>query len=205
MTTIKRFLGLMVLALSPNLSASAAATGGWHVLAGPSFSDISVPVGSGEKERRLGFLAGAGYEAPVGRNASLLVRVLFKTGGTHVDSSPTSDMTYAGSALAIPVLFKLRLGGGSAPFVLAGGYAAFLFSARVEVESAEAGTETHIPLRDVNAFVYGLSAGAGYEIDLGRQSLFVEAFYLFGLSNLAKTGSADVRPNSVNLAVGFRF
>ena len=181
-----------------------AADGRWFVLAGPALTDLSVPLVSGHKEFKFGFLAGAGYEAPLGGNASLLVRALFKTGGTHIDLSSTTDMTYSGNALAVPVLLKIKLGGGSAPFILAGGYAGYMFSPRVEVDSDEDGTETSIPGKDVNAFVYGLAAGAGYEFELRGMSLVVEAEYMYGLSNLDKTGSAKVRASSINLVVGLR-
>jgi hypothetical protein len=47
--------------------------------------------------------AGAGYEVPLNGTFSLPVRAAYTSGGAHVDLSETSDMTYAGNAVAWPV------------------------------------------------------------------------------------------------------
>jgi hypothetical protein len=194
-----------VLSFGANSLPAAESEGRWHVIGGPALSSLSVPVTSGHREMRFGFSAGIGYEARFGKSASLLVRALFKTGGVHIDLGPTSDMTYAGSALSLPVFLKLSLGQGRRPYVLIGGYGAFLLSARVETDSGEDSRESAILRRDRNSLTAGLGAGVGWEFSIGRNALFVEAVYLMGLTNLA-AGSLDaVRASSINLAVGYAF
>jgi hypothetical protein len=194
-----------VLAAALPLGLGAADGGGWFVFAGPSFSDLSIPVASGDKGYRLGFVTGAGYEVPMNGVFSLLAHALCTTGGTHVDFGETSDMTYSGSAVAFPVLLKIKPGRGLAPFLLAGGYAGWMFSPRLEIDTNGSSSEASIHAADVRPFLYGLAAGAGFEFKLGTAGLFVNALYSYGLSNLAKTGTQKVRPSALNLLVGFRF
>jgi hypothetical protein len=205
MKLAKRSILAFVLATVLTLGLGAADGGGWFIFAGPAFSDLSIPVVSGDKGYRLGFLVGAGYEVPVNGAISLLVQALYTTGGTHVDLSETSDMTYAGNAIAFPVLLRIKPGRGSAPFLTAGGYAGWMFSPRLEIDMN--GSSSEVPIRgaDVRPFLYGLAAGVGFELKLGAAGMFVEALYSYGLSNLAKTGSEKVRPSALNLLVGFRF
>jgi opacity protein-like surface antigen len=162
-------------------------------------------VASGDKDYKLGFLAGAGYEVPVSGAISLLVQALYTTGGTHLDLNDASDMTYAGNALAFPVMLRINPGHGSSPFLTAGGYAGGMFSPRLEIDTNGSSSEIPINGADVRPFLYGLAAGAGFEFELGAAGMFVEAIYSYGLSNLAKTGTAEVRPSALNLLVGFRF
>jgi hypothetical protein len=205
MKLAKRSILAFVLTITLIPGLGAAEGGGWVVFAGPAFSDLSIPVASGDKGYRLGFLAGAGYEVPVNGAISLLVHALYTTGGTHVDLGETSDMTYSGNAIAFPVLLKIKPGRGSAPFLLAGGYAGWMFSPRVEIDTNGSSSEASIRGADVRPFLYGLAAGAGFEFKLGTAGLFVNALYSHGLSNLAKTGTRKVRPSALNLLVGFRF
>jgi hypothetical protein len=195
----------LVLAAALPLGLGAADRGGWFVFAGPALSDLSIPVVSGDKGYRMGFLAGAGYEVPVNGALSLLVQALYTTGGTHVDTSETSDMTYAGNAVVVPVMLRIKPGRGSAPFLTAGGYAGWMFSPRLEIDTGGSSSEVPINQADLRSFLYGVAAGAGFEFKLGTAGMFVEAIYSYGLSNLAKTGTTVVRPSALNLVVGFKF
>jgi hypothetical protein len=195
----------LVLAAALPLGLGAADRGGWFVFAGPALSDLSIPVVSGDKGYRMGFLAGAGYEVPVNGALSLLVQALYTTGGTHVDTSETSDMTYAGNAVVVPVMLRIKPGRGSAPFLTAGGYAGWMFSPRLEIDTGGSSSEVPINQADLRSFLYGVAAGAGFELKLGTAGMFVEAIYSYGLSNLAKTGTTVVRPSALNLVVGFKF
>jgi hypothetical protein len=205
MKLAKRSIVAFVLATTLIPGLGAAEGGGWFVFAGPAFSDLSIPVASGDKGYRLGFLIGVGYEVPVSGAFSLLVQALYATGGTHVDLSETSDMTYSGNAITVPVLLRIKPGRGSAPFLMAGGYAGWMFSPRREIDTNGSSFEAPIRGADVRPFLYGLSAGAGFELRLGTVGMSVNALYSYGLSNLAKTGTAEVRPSALNLLVGFRF
>jgi hypothetical protein len=88
---------------------------------------------------------------------------------------------------------------------LAGGYAGWMFSPRLEIDTNGSSSEVPINAADVNAFLYGLTAGVGFEFKIGEAGMFVNALYSYGLSNLAKTGTDEVRPSALNLIAGFRF
>ena len=201
----KRSVLALVLAAALPLGLGAADGGGWFVFAGPAFSDLSIPVASGDKDYKLGFLAGAGYEVPLNGAFSLTVQALYTTGGTHVDTSETSDMTFAGSAIAVPVMLRIKPGRGSGPFLTVGGFAGWMFSPRLEIDTDGSSSEVPISSADVRSLLYGLAAGVGFEFKLGEAGMFVNALYSYGLSNLAKTGTDEVRPSALNLLVGFRF
>lgn len=197
---------IAILITAPLVLGLGAADGrGWYVFAGPVFSDLSIPVTSGDKDYRLGFLAGAGYEVPLSGAISLLVQAAYTTGGTHVDMSDASEMTYSGSAVTVPVMLKFKLGRGLAPFLTAGGYAGWMFSPGLETDSGGSSSEVPISGDDVRPFLYGVAAGLGLEFKLGSTGVFVHALYGYGLSNLDNTGGAEVRPSSLNLLAGVRF
>jgi hypothetical protein len=205
MKLAQRSILAFVLVTALTVGLGAADGGRWFVFAGPVLSDLSIPVVSGHKEFRLGFLAGAGYEVPLNGAISLLVQALYTTGGTHVDLSETSDMTYSGNAIVLPVLLRIKTGREAAPFLMAGGYAGWMFSPRLEIDTNETSSETTISGADVRPFLYGLAAGAGVELKLGPARLFVDVLYSYGMSNLAKTGTQKVRPSALNLRVGYWF
>lgn len=205
MKLAKRSVMAVVLTAILTLAAGAADRGGWFVFAGPALADLSIPVTSGDKGYRLGFVAGAGYEVPLNGAFSLLVQAAFSNGGAHVDLSETSDMTYAGNAVVIPILLRIKPGRGLAPFLTVGGFAGWMFSPRLETDSGGSSSEVPISADEARPFLYGLEAGLGFEFKLGKAMTFVEAVYSQGLSNLAKTGIRKVRPSALNLLVGFRF
>ena len=205
MKLAKRSVIAVVLTAILALASGAADRGGWFVFAGPALSDLSIPVPSGDKGYRLGFVAGAGYEIPLDGSFSLLVQAAYTGGGAHVDLSETSDMTYAGNAVVIPILLRIKPGRGLAPFLTIGGFAGWMFSPRLETDAGGPSSEAPISPGEVRPFLYGLEAGLGFEFKLGTALTFVEAVYSQGLSNLAKTGTRKVRPSALNLLVGFRF
>lgn len=201
----KRSLLAILIAAPLTLGLGANDGRGWFVFAGPAFSDLSLPVVSGDKDYRLGFLAGAGYEVPLNGALSLLVQAAYTTGGTHVDLNGTDEMTYSGSAVTVPVMFKIKPGRGLAPFITAGGYAGWMFSPRLEIDTDGSSSEVPISGDDLRPFLYGVTAGLGIEFKLGPSGMFVHVLYSYGLSDLAKTGTEAVRPSALNLLVGFRF
>ncbi len=205
MKTARRIVLALIITAPLVLGLGAADGGGWYVFAGPSFSDLSIPVVSGEKDYRLGFLAGLGYEAPLNGAFSLLVQGAYTSGGTHVDMNDGSEVTYSGSAVTVPVMLRIKLGRSVAPFLTAGGYAGWMFSPRMEIDSGGSSSEMPISGDDVSPFLYGVTAGLGIEFRIGTAGLFVHALYGYGLSDLDKTGTAEVRPSSLNLLAGLRF
>lgn len=200
----RSFLAILV-AAPLSLGLFARDGGGWFVFAGPAFSDLTLPLVSGDKDYRLGVLAGAGYEVPLNGAFSLLVQAAYTTGGTHVDLSGTDEMTYSGSAITIPVMIRIKSGRGLAPFITAGGFAGWGFSPRLETDTDGASVDVPISGDDFRPFLYGVAAGLGLEFKLGPSGMFLHALYSYGLSDLARSGTGAVRPSALNLLVGFRF
>ena len=81
-----------------------------------------------------------------------------------------------------------------------------MFSPRLEIDTDGSSSEVPISGDDVNPFLYRRDGGTRDSSSRSaRRDSFVHALYSYGLSNLDKTGTAEVRPSALNLLVGFRF
>lgn len=186
---------------------SAAAAGGFIFGVGPIFSNLAYDSESQavldeagiSKKMKFGFQLGASYEMPLGPGLSVMPGVYFSTGGT-VLSAEGENFKIAMSSIMIPIEVKFNLGAG--PFIAAGPYVGFMISAK-SVDN-EGNSED---LTDVNKIHFGLTLGAGYELNMGGNALVIKLAYQLGLSNLAKleegeTGS--MKHNAIALLVGLK-
>jgi len=144
--------------------------------------------GGAAKKMKLGFQVGVGYELPLSENLAIMAGLFYSTAGNKVnytaDNTAYTDKEDLGT-LIIPIEVKLNFNG---PFVSVGPYLGYLLSAKYYYAPSN---ETFDDLKaDSDGYVYmkrlhfGLTFGAGIDLDLGGVGLMVKAGYQLGLSNL---------------------
>lgn len=188
-------------------SPPAGAAGGILVGVGPVFSNLAYDSESEavldeagiSKKMKFGFQIGASYEIPLGQGLSVMPGVYFSTGGT-VLSAEGENFKIAMTNIMIPIEVKFNLGEG--PFIAAGPYAGFMISAKAIDNEGESED-----LTDINKVHFGLTLGAGYELNMGGNAIVIKLAYQLGLSNLAKleegeTGS--MKHNAIALLIGLK-
>ena len=135
------------------------------------------------KSMRFGFQLGAGYEYPLGENLAVMPALLFSTAG-NVLKGAGGKATVSLSGLIIPIDVKYGFNGF---FVAGGPYLGLILSAKTVTDG---GGSTDI-MDDTNTFHFGLSLGAGYEMNLGGMDFLIKLAYQLGLSKLNKSMGSD--------------
>jgi hypothetical protein len=180
------------------------------VFGGPTFSNESATPGlkqAQSKAFRFGFQAGIGCELPFNDRLAFQFRFVYATGGA-VYQYHGYTITWKENSLEIPVLVKYRFTTGSGPFVLAGIYVGSILSPTTTLNDPATGVteEESIPEDEINKFVYGLVFGGGYEHGFSPLTVFVEATYKLGLSNIQKSElRGALRLSAINLTAGIKF
>lgn len=140
---------------------------------------------SWKKKMKMGFQFGVGYEMPLISNISIMPGLFYSTAGYKYDFT-SDNVSYSNtlslSGIMIPIDVKISFKG---PFVTVGPYIGYWFSGKDE--------STDLFKADENGDVYynrlhfGVSLGAGIDLDLGGKVLMVKAGYQLGLSNFWKS------------------
>jgi hypothetical protein len=172
-------------------SPSAGAAGGIIIGVGPVFSNLTYDSDTQKilddygitKKMKFGFQAGASYELPLGPGFSVMPGVYFSTGGAVLSAEGTTSKV-ALTNVMIPIEVKVNLGEG--PFIAAGPYVGFIVSAK-SIDNDGKSTD----ITDINKVHFGLTLGAGYEMNMGGTVLVIKAAYQLGLSNLAKNAEGE--------------
>ncbi len=182
----------------------ARGNGGVVILGGAVLSNLAISESLPEgmtKGSRFGFGGGLGFEIAMTPSVSLFPSFMFSTGGAKLSGSG-GYMMYQANAVAGALQFKFNLNG---PFLAAGPYAAYVMSPKMLVHPDEGSEQTEdIPTESLNMLQYGLLLGGGYEADLGSMRLMIMGAYNLGLSKLNKEGDGSIKPNSINLMIGFK-
>ncbi|MCX6564692.1 MAG: outer membrane beta-barrel protein [Candidatus Aminicenantes bacterium] len=170
---------------------AAAKAGGFFFGLGPVLSNQSYDSNTDSgmsamgitKSMRFGFQIGAGYEYPLGGNLAVMPGLLFSTAG-NVLNGEGGKATVALSGLIIPMDVKYGFNG---LFVAGGPYFGLILSAKTVTSE---GGSTDI-MDDLNKFHFGLSLGAGYEMNLSGMNFLIKLAYQLGLSKLNKSMGSD--------------
>jgi len=160
---------------------------------------------------KLGFQVGVGYELPLSQNIAIVPALFYSTMGQKL--SATSDNTtftdsYSWSSLIIPVDVKLSFNG---PFVTAGPYLGYILTAKYVPQEGET-TDMLAADPDGNVFVqrfhFGISIGAGIELDMSGMGLVVKAGYQLGLSKLNKaydsTDTSSIKHSAITILAAIK-
>ena len=164
------------------------------------------------KKMRMGFQVGVSYEMPLGPNFSIMPGLYYSTAGAKYDYTGSDSKTYTDtdsfSTLIIPIDLKLSFNG---PFVTVGPYLGYLISAKYvpavgdSVDEFTADSSGYVGLKRLH---FGVSLGAGVDLDLGGMGLMVKAGYQLGLSNLHNpfdsTDKATMKHNAITILAAIK-
>ena len=166
-----------------------------------------------------GFVGGIGFET--GGTIGLEFDILYTqkgakyAGTTSYKEIPASvELNLLIEEISTPILIRVQLFRGITPFILAGGEAAYILSAKVRWDNSlgigenQAGPEDI--MENINRIEYGWILGGGIQIGLGRTALVLEARYHQGLSRISKevengTLSDWGKSNAIILLGGIKF
>jgi len=140
-----------------------------------------------EAESLTVFGVGAVFSIPAGKKMQLCFQPMYLQKGASEESG---DMIYTLAYIEMPILIKLMLGeNDTRPYIFGGPTVGMLMSAKVEID----GLDDDFDVKDVlESLDYGLCVGAGLDIAMGNNKLFIEASYNLGLADIVKGGTVDI-------------
>jgi hypothetical protein len=117
--------------------------------------------------------------------------VYTQKGGSARNDALQEEATLKASFLEMPVFLRLGVGQTTRPYLLAGP------TFGVVLSSDLSGSDTGVPFEGdlmpaTKRLDVGVGVGGGVSRDMGRVAGFVEARYVWGLTNLAKTGEVEL-------------
>lgn len=184
---------------TPTPPATTKRAGGLFIGAGLAMTNLTYDADTqkglddygAKKKMKLGFQLGVGYELPLSQNISIVPGLFYSTLGTVIDYTVANQGysdKYSYGSLIIPVEVKLSFNG---PFVSVGPYLGYLITAKY-FDAYTNTTYDDFKADDqgrvfANRIHFGISLGAGIDLDLGGMGLMVKAGYQLGLSNLHKS------------------
>jgi hypothetical protein len=165
-----------------------------------------------KKKMRLGFQVGVGYEISLSPNFSIMPGLYYSTAGAKYDYTGSDSKAYTDtdsfSTLIIPIDVKLSFNG---PFVTVGPYLGYMISAKYvpavgdSIDMFQADSSGNVYM---NRFHFGVSLGAGIDLDLGGMVLMVKAGYQLGLSKLNKpvdsTDTSSMKHNAITILAAIK-
>lgn len=212
----------------PEPSGGAPKAGGIFVELGPVFSNLtfdsetqaSIDESESKKKMKLGFRLGVGYEYPLGQNLSVIPGLYFSTAGSKFDytfQAKAASDAYSFSTIILPIDVKYSFNG---PFAMVGPYIGYMLSAKYVVDAAVAKAlnmdPDYIylfkPDEEGNVYMnrlhFGISLGAGYEMNMGGKILTIKLGYQLGLSKLNKpiddTDKSSMKHNAITFLLGLK-
>ncbi len=195
----------IILLLGLLLPARLAMAGEFKALLGVHSSKylFSSEITSLNRQQQTGMAFGLGYAWEIAPKMKLEAQALFGKKGarTALNYVPGETITgiYRNTAIAVPILFSLRLRDGATPYAALGPEFNFLLSHELSIPEYQ----KIINLADnTKKFIFALNAALGYELPLGRWGLFAELRYNHWLSSLLKSPDAAVKSESVSLLIG---
>ena len=168
-------------------------------LLGMTFSNASLSPDTSTSER-LGLLAGAFFEASLGKSFFLEPELMFgQLGYTYVFAGDADSFRY--DALRVPILLEYKTDiNERLRLVLLGGPS---FAFRTSSSELHDGVTTDLS-GTTNSVAFGLDVGVGLECPIKPTVvLFVEARHSFGLTDLSKT-TPSIRTDDDEALAGLR-
>ena len=158
------------------------------LIGGANSSGYHAPQDGADHSNETGFVVGAVVDLFFTDVLGLRLEPMYiRKGGSAGSAAVQEEVTLEASLLELPVFLTLGFGETTRPYLLAGPTFGYVLTSKLS------GSDTGIPFEGdllpvTERLDVGVGVGGGLSRDLGRVSGFLEARYVWGLTNLAKTG-----------------
>lgn len=194
------FLLTIIVALFLTLP-SGAQTFNLGVIGGWNSADLTLKNEEGEKQEvNTRNLFGIGGVLGIGINQLVSVELqpmYLQKGGTFLQAAPSPDIDVKSTYLEIPLFLRVAVfREGFQPYFLGGPSFGFLLTSDLEFEAG--GLKFQADFKDITQnFEFGLGFGAGIRFPVSSAAFFLEGRYIFGLNNLNKGGTIQLKYQGV--------
>ena len=201
---------LAVLTVIAVLPASAQISLG--VLGGLNLANLNMDegdMGDAEFASRTVFGFGGILDYSISENVALRLEPMYLQKGADIVVDGYDDQFIVKlSYFEVPMMFKYSFGSDNVnPYIMAGPSIGFLLEAKTEVIVSGVSEETDIKDETSNVD-FSLGFGAGVSLPMGNNSIFVDARYALGLTNIVDDPDApddDVKNKGIQIFAGISF
>ena len=192
---------VLLLTLSMVLPASAQV----HVGVFGGLNRANLSFDETDLSSRTAFGFGGVLDYGLGESIALHFEPVFLQKGAEAKEEDgfDSEFTFKLTYLEVPVMLKYAFGtNDTKPYVIAGPTIGFNLSAK-----ATAGSEEQDLKDDIKSIDFGLGFGAGVSIPTGNNSIFVEARYALGLTDIngAPNPEFSIKTKGIQIFAGITF
>ena len=178
------------------------------ILGGWNLANASVDPDQGlDWKTRKGFGFGAVLDYSVTDFVTLHLEPMLLLKGTKAEEGE-KKVEIRLAYVEIPVMVKYIIGTNKIePYLMAGPTIGFLQDAKLKVTTGD-DSEWDDMKDDLKSIDFGLGFGAGLNLPIGNNSIFVEARYSLGLMNIADNAEgpyADVKTKGIQIFAGITF
>ncbi|MCD4846801.1 MAG: PorT family protein [Candidatus Aegiribacteria sp.] len=201
---------VVILAVIAVLPASAQISLG--VLGGLNIANLDMDegdMGDAEFASRTVFGFGGILDYSISENIALRLEPMYLQKGADIVIDGYDDQFIVKlSYFEVPMMFKYSFSGDNInPYIMAGPSIGFLLEAKTEVIVSGVSEETDIKDETSN-IDFSLGFGAGVSLPMGTNSIFVDARYALGLTNIVDDPDApddDVKNKGIQIFAGISF
>ncbi len=178
------------------------------VIGGLNLANLSVDPDAGvDISNRTAFGIGGILSFGVGETLALQLEPMFLQKGAKLKLSEqgfTLEAEIKVSYIEVPAMLKFAFGSGDTkPYVMAGPTVGYLLSAKVKDDMEEQDIKD-----DVKNIDFGLAFGGGVSLPMGNNTLFVEARYSLGLSDInddPDDPDTSIKTRGIQIMAGITF
>jgi len=165
------------------------------IIGGANFSNLDMDFQDTnfKVSKRTVFGFGGTVDFRFSKNLLLNMQLLYlQKGAIAKEAIEEIDFIMKSSFLEVPILLKAEFGNTFKPYVIAGPSLGFLLSSETEAEIL--GFKFEGDMKDITKSTeYSLVFGIGASYSLGPCSVFLEGRYTYGLTNMAKEGTFELK------------
>ena len=198
---------VVLLALCMVLPAKAQVNLG--VLGGLNIANVSVdPLEEGlDLSSRTAFGFGGVLDFGLNESVALHLEPMYLQKGTKAVADGV-DIEFKVDYLEVPVMFKYAFGTSETkPYIMVGPTIGFNLNAKMKVSAGGFSDEEDIK-DEIKSIDFGLGFGAGVSLAMGNNSIFVEARYAIGLTNInddPDDPDTDIKTKGIQIFAGITF
>jgi len=205
---MKKMIILVVALFTLIAVLPATAQVNFGVIGGLNLANLSVDPDAGvDISNRTAFGIGGILSFGVGETLALQLEPMFLQKGAKLKLSEqgfTLEAEIKVSYIEVPAMLKFAFGSGDTkPYVMAGPTVGYLLSAKVKDDMEEQDIKD-----DVKNIDFGLAFGGGVSLPMGNNTLFVEARYSLGLSDInddPDDPDTSIKTKGIQIMAGITF